>query len=127
MARNILREALFRDIPMRCAARARSNPLQRLTQKDLLDFRDRYLVAKNGVISVFGNVKAAEVKQLVRAGARQDESRARLRLTDAKPSTPLGKTGNRGKPERQGAGRDHGRLSRRELVQSGSIRAGIDR
>ena len=49
---------------MRCVQADRSTPLQRLTQKDLLDFRDRYVVAKNGVISVFGNVKAAEVKQL---------------------------------------------------------------
>jgi predicted Zn-dependent peptidase len=35
-----------------------------LTQKDLLEFRDRYVVGKNGVIFVFGDVNAAEVKQL---------------------------------------------------------------
>ena len=47
----------------------------KLTQKDLIEFRDRYLVAKNGVISVFGNVKAREVKQIFEQIAGRNEIR----------------------------------------------------
>ncbi|MEO7166753.1 MAG: pitrilysin family protein [Spartobacteria bacterium] len=64
VARNILRGALFRDHPYALRAKGTPAAVSRLTQKDLLAFRDRYLVAKNAVISVFGNVKALEVKQL---------------------------------------------------------------
>ncbi len=64
VARNILRAALFGQHPygMRCKGSIAS--VAQLTQEDLVEFRDRYLVAHNAVISVFGNVKAAEVKQL---------------------------------------------------------------
>jgi zinc protease len=64
--------------------------VQRLTQKDLLEFRDRYMVAQNGVMYVFGDVKAAEVKQLVEQALGKMKPGA-LALTDAKPSVPLGK------------------------------------
>ena len=74
VARNILREALFRDHPYALRAKGSPESVAHLTQKDLLDFRDRYLVAKNGVIAVFGNVKADEVKQIARAIARQNET-----------------------------------------------------
>jgi zinc protease len=64
VARNILREALFRQHPYALRSRGSPESVAKLTQKDLLDFRDCYVVAKNCVVSVFGNVKAAEVKQL---------------------------------------------------------------
>src|SRR5207248_9578639 len=64
--------------------------VQRLTQKDLIDFRDRYVAAKNGVIFVFGDVKAAEVQQLVEE-AHATMKPGALALTDAQPSTHLGK------------------------------------
>src|SRR6266404_4458415 len=64
VARNILREKLFGNHPYALRANGSVEAVQHLTQKDLLAFRDRYLVAKNGVISVFGNVQAAEVKGL---------------------------------------------------------------
>ncbi|MFN2477138.1 MAG: M16 family metallopeptidase [Chthoniobacterales bacterium] len=64
VARNILREALFRDHPYALRSRGSAESVAKLARKDLLAFRDQYLVAKNGVISVFGNVKAAEVKEL---------------------------------------------------------------
>jgi zinc protease len=57
VARNILRQALFMQHPYSLRANGSVESVQRLTQKDLLEFRDRYLVAKNGVIFVFGNVK----------------------------------------------------------------------
>jgi len=91
VARNILRQALFTQHPYALRANGSVNSVQRLNQKDLLEFRDRYVVAKNGVIFIFGDVKAAEVKQLfeqalggIRPGA--------LGLTDAHPAAPLSKT-----------------------------------
>ena len=91
VARNILRQALFTQHPYALRANGSVESVQRLTQKDLLEFRDRYLVAKNGVVFVFGNVKAAEVKQLFEqalGGMKPGE----LALTDAHPAPPLSKT-----------------------------------
>jgi zinc protease len=91
VARNILRQALFTQHPYALRTNGSVDSVQRLTQKDLVEFRDRYVVAKNGVLFVFGDVKAAEVKQLfeqalggMRAGA--------LALTDAHSAAPLTKT-----------------------------------
>ncbi len=64
VARNILREALFREHPYALRGKGSVESVMKLTRKDLIGFRDRYLVAKNGVISVFGNVRAAEVRDL---------------------------------------------------------------
>src|SRR6266404_8998213 len=88
VARNILRAALFGDHPYALRASGSPNSVPRLTQKNLLDFRDRYLVAKNGVISVFGDVKAAEVKQALEQALRPMKPGA-LALTDAHPAAPL--------------------------------------
>jgi zinc protease len=64
VARNILREALFRDHPYALRGKGSAESVARLTRKDLLAFRDRHLVGRNGVVSVFGNVKVAEVREL---------------------------------------------------------------
>ena len=91
VARNILRQALFTQHPYALRANGSVDSVQRLNQKDLLEFRDRYVVAKNGVVFVFGDVKAAEVKQLFEhalGGMRSGE----LTLTDAHPAAPLSKT-----------------------------------
>src|SRR5438309_3483044 len=88
VARNIMRQALFPQHPYALRSNGSVESVQRLTQKDLLEFRDRYVVAKNGVIYVFGNVKAAEVKQLVEQALGKMKTGA-LALTDAKPSMPL--------------------------------------
>src|SRR5437870_533000 len=88
VARNILRQALFTQHPYALRTNGSVESVQRLTQKDLLDFRDRYIVAKNGVIFVFGDVKAAEVKQLFEkalGGMKPGE----LALGDVHPATPL--------------------------------------
>ncbi len=91
VARNILRQALFTQHPYALRANGSVDSVQRLTQKDLLEFRDRYVVAKNGVIFVFGDVKAAEVKQLFEKALGGMRPGA-LALTDAHPAAPLGKT-----------------------------------
>jgi len=93
VARNILREALFSHHPYALRANGSTDSVPKLNQKDLLEFRDRYLVAKNGVISVFGNVNASEVKQLFEQAIGQMKPGA-LALTDAQPPAPLAKIGS---------------------------------
>ena len=93
VARNILRQALFSDHPYALRANGSPESVQHLTEKDLIAFRNKYLVAKNGVISVFGNVNAAEVKQLFEQALGKMKSGG-LALTDARPSTPITKVEN---------------------------------
>src|SRR6266487_1895735 len=88
VARNILRAALFGEHPYALRANGSPDSVPRLTQRNLLDFRDRYLVAENGVISVFGDVKAAEVKQVLEQTLRTMKP-GELALTDAHPAAPL--------------------------------------
>ncbi|MDQ2658960.1 MAG: insulinase family protein [Verrucomicrobiota bacterium] len=90
VARNILREALFMEHPYALRTKGAEASVTKLTRKDLLAFRDRYLVAKNGVISVFGNVKATEVQQLFEqtlATMRPGE----LALSEVAPSKSIAK------------------------------------
>src|SRR5256714_9203980 len=88
VARNIMRQALFPQHPYALRSNGSVESVQRLTQKDLLEFRDRYVVAKNGVVFVFGDVNAAEVKQLVEQMLSKMKPGA-LDMSEAKPSTPL--------------------------------------
>src|SRR5947199_1189597 len=89
VARNIMRQALFSQHPYALRSNGSVESIQRLTQKDLVEFRDRYVVAKNGVIYVFGDVKAGEVKQLIEQTLGKMKPGA-LALTDAIASAPLG-------------------------------------
>jgi zinc protease len=91
VARNILREALFRDHPYALRSKGSVQSVAKLTQKDLIAFRDRYLVARNTVISIFGNVKAAEVKQIFEQALSGMKS-GQLALTDAPKPPPLART-----------------------------------
>src|SRR4029077_3675732 len=90
VARNILREALFQQHPYALRTNGSAESVTRLSQKNLLEFRDKYLVAKNCVISVFGNVQATEVKQLFEK-ALGNMKRGALALTDSQPPRPLTK------------------------------------
>src|SRR4051794_27684975 len=90
VARNIMRQALFLQHPYALRSNGSIEAVQHLTQKDLASFRDRYVVGKNGVIYVFGDVKAAEVKQLVEKTLGNMQSGA-LALTDPNPPPPLTK------------------------------------
>jgi zinc protease len=88
VARNIMRQALFPQHPYALRGNGSVESVQHLTQNDLLAFRDRYVVAKNGVIFVFGDVNPAEVKELFEkalGGMKPGE----LALTDAHPAAPL--------------------------------------
>ena len=86
VARNILRKALFPGHPFALRSLGSAESVSRLSSDDLVAFRDRYVVARNGVVAVFGNVKAADVKELFeqKLGAMPP---GELALTDA-PTTP---------------------------------------
>jgi zinc protease len=90
VARNIMRQALFAKHPYALRTNGSAESVKKLTPQQLRDFRDRFLVAKNGVISVFGNVKAAEVKQVFEqalAGMKPGE----LALKDAPQPAAIAK------------------------------------
>ena len=88
VARNILRAALFAGHPYGLRGKGSADAIPKLTSKDLRAFRDRYLVGKNGVISVFGDVKAEDVRQLFEQTLATMKPGA-LALTDAKPNQPI--------------------------------------
>src|SRR4051812_10062904 len=91
VARNILRAALFRDHPYALRGKGSAESVAALTRKDLVAFRDRLVVARNGVISVFGNVKAAEVRDLFEKALGKMKPGA-LALADAPKPAPLSQT-----------------------------------
>src|SRR3954469_2022522 len=91
VGRNILREALFRDHPYALRGKGSADSVEKLSRKQLLAFRDRYLVARNGVISVFGNVKAAEVRELFESALGKMKP-GELALTAVAQSVPLAAT-----------------------------------
>jgi zinc protease len=64
VARNLLRENLFGAHPYGLRGSGTPESVARLTRDDLAAFRDRHLVARNGVFAVFGDVRAAEVREL---------------------------------------------------------------
>ena len=61
VARNLLKRTLFPNHPLALRSEGTPESIARLDPKDLLAFRDRYIVARNGVIAVFGKVKAEQV------------------------------------------------------------------
>ncbi|HEX3817949.1 MAG TPA: pitrilysin family protein [Chthoniobacterales bacterium] len=87
VARNLLRETLFPQHPYALRGKGTPASVAALTQKHLLDFRDRLLVARNGVISVFGNVRAGEVRQIFEQTLAAMPA-GQLALTNA-PQPPL--------------------------------------
>ena len=91
VARNLLRQALFRQHPYALRGKGSPSSVGNLQQKDLLNFRDRFLVAKNGVIAVFGNVDADEVKETFERTLKEMKP-GQLALTDAATPSLLPKT-----------------------------------
>ena len=65
VARNVLREKLFGGHPYALRTSGRVEAVEKLSSADLKAFKDEYIVAKNGVLAVFGDVKAEEVLKLV--------------------------------------------------------------
>src|SRR4030095_16738550 len=91
VARNILRGALFGEHPYALRAKGTPEALTQLTQADLLAFRDRYVVAKNAVISGFAHVGAEEGKE-PREQLLAGMNRGELALPHAPPAPMLAKT-----------------------------------
>jgi zinc protease len=65
VARNTAREKLFGKHPYALRVLGKPESLATITPKDLQAFHDEYVVAKNGVIAVFGDVKADDVLKQV--------------------------------------------------------------
>jgi zinc protease len=65
VTRNLLRAELFAGHAYGLRALGTPESVARLTRDELAAFRDRHLVARNGVIAIFGNVHASEVRDLV--------------------------------------------------------------
>jgi len=63
----LLREALYREHPYRLNALGTPESLARITSTDLANFQRRFIVPNNIVLTVFGNVKADEVRRKVEA------------------------------------------------------------
>ncbi|MDR3405460.1 MAG: pitrilysin family protein [Chthoniobacter sp.] len=62
VARNILRAELFGAHPYGLRASGTPESVASITPDALRAFRDRHLVARNGVLAVFGDVRAEEVR-----------------------------------------------------------------
>ena len=65
LARNRLRAEMFGSHPYALRSSGSLESVGRLDRARLAAFRDRHVVAKNGVLAVFGNVNAAEVRAQV--------------------------------------------------------------
>ncbi len=91
VARNMVRETLFKGHSYGLRGKGSAAAIPTLTREDLLAFRDRYLVGKNGVLSVFGDVKAEEVRELFEQTLATMKP-GELALTAVKPNTPITKT-----------------------------------
>ena len=91
VARNLVKRALFPGHPLGLRPEGTPESVSRLTSKRSPAFRDRYVVARNGVIAVFGNVKATGVSDLFeqKLGALPS---GELALRNPTPSPMLTKT-----------------------------------
>jgi len=67
VARNLLRAELFGTHPYAQRIAGTPESVARLTPPDLAAFRDEIVVARNGVIAVFGDVRAGEVRAAIEA------------------------------------------------------------
>jgi zinc protease len=65
VAGNLLRSRMLAGHPYGLRHLGTPESVARLTQADLAAFRDQHLVGRNGVLAIFGAVKAAEVRELV--------------------------------------------------------------
>lgn len=90
VARNLLRSRLLAGHPYGMRSLGTPETVAALTQTDLAAFRDRHLVGRNGVVAVFGNVRAEEVKALVEAALGAMPAGEPALVAPAIPVAPLG-------------------------------------
>jgi zinc protease len=67
IARNLLRAKMFGDHPYALRSTGSPEALAGLKRQHLVDFQRRLVTAKNCVLSVFGNVKAEDVRERIEA------------------------------------------------------------
>lgn len=91
VARNLVREKLFGAHPYGLRNLGTPESVAALTSAQLKAFQKEYAVAANGVISVFGDVKAAEVKALVEKYFAKMPA-GKLAFADAPKPAPLAAT-----------------------------------
>ena len=72
VARHLLRSRLMGEHPYGLRHLGTPESVAAITQADLAAFRDRYLVGQNGVLAVFGDVQAEEIRAAGRGGSRRD-------------------------------------------------------
>jgi zinc protease len=63
----LLREAMYSRHPYRLNILGKPESVSKLTRADLADFQRRYVVPNNIVLTVFGNVKAEQVRKAIEA------------------------------------------------------------
>ncbi len=67
LARNLLRSTLFGDHPYGLRSSGSPETVAGIDREQLAAFQQRFVVGKNGVLAVFGNVNAARVREQVEA------------------------------------------------------------
>jgi zinc protease len=67
LGQQFLREALYHQHPYRLNILGTPDTLAKITRNDLANFQHRFIVPNNIVLTVFGNVKAADVRQKLEA------------------------------------------------------------
>lgn len=65
VARNLLRARIFGNHPLALRSLGTPESVRGLSPRDLVAFRDRVICGRNGVLAIFGAVKADEVRKLV--------------------------------------------------------------
>ncbi len=65
VARDLLRASLFPNHPYGIPASGTPESVSAMTQAELIDYHQKYCVGENGVIAVFGDVNAEEVRTLI--------------------------------------------------------------
>ncbi len=88
LARNRLRAEIFGSHPYALRSSGSLESVARLDRAQLAAFRDRYVVAKNGVLAVFGNVDAAEVRAQVERLFESMPTGAMALATPPQPDAP---------------------------------------
>ena len=99
-ARNLMRKALYPGHPYSLRLNGSPESVSKLTRDEVVDFYWRFAVAKNGVIAVFGDVKAEEITGYGRATSRGRCLQGANALTSPPEPPPLADVENgRGRPE----------------------------
>jgi zinc protease len=92
-ARNLMRATLYPGHPYSLRLNGSPGSVSSLTREQIVDFHKRFAVAKNGVVAIFGDVNAEEIKTLAENffGAMPSGSEA-LTAPPAPPSLAESKT-----------------------------------